>query len=156
MLQGGGERIAWGRSNALVLRGGTAVGSQQAIASALGWTLSMTACVLYTPIISSLVRERRVPASLSSTTWALQLAGFGVFVVYHYRMGYPLSTYFDFVALCVQTLAVLALVAYYRDQYAIVVPPVAAILAAAVAPPVALQGMQLAATASSTWDTVNL
>ena len=134
----------------LELRGGGV--DSRAVATALGWTISATALTLYTPIISSLLRSRSVPESMSSTTWALQVMGFGIFVVYHVRKGFPLSTYFDFVGLALQSLAVLVLIVSYRRSFdPAVVLPVAAVLAAMVAPPAALDGLQLAATATSTW-----
>ena len=93
---------------------------------------------------------------MSSVTWAMQLFGFGIFVVYHVRMGFPLSTYVDFAALVVQTVAVLVLMmAYRRKLESIVLLPLAGIAAAVVAPPgAALQGLQVAATVTSTWALV--
>lgn len=110
---------------------------------------------LYTPIIASLLRTREAPDSMSSTTWAMQLFGFGIFVVYHIRMGFPLSTFVDFAALVVQSLAVLVLMMVYRSKFdSIVVLPVAGIATATVAPHSALHWLQAAATVTSTWALV--
>ena len=47
---------------------------------------------------------------MSATTWALQLAGIFIFVIYNVRMGYPVSTYLDFAALSVQATILLTLI----------------------------------------------
>lgn len=139
----------------LILRGGMDVVTSKAIATAVGWTLSCTAMTIYTPIIASLVRERSVPASMSSTTWALQVLGFGIFVVYHVRMGFPLSTYVDFIALVVQSFSILVLMATYRKKFdAVIALPIAAIVAAIYAPTHALQALQVAATGVTTFGLV--
>ena len=54
--------------------------------------------------IAGLTKVPVSPASLSVSTWSLQLLGFVVFVTYHVRSGYPLSTYLDFAALSVQSI----------------------------------------------------
>jgi len=108
---------------------------------------------IYSPIIASLARDKSVPDSMSSFTWSLQLLGFGVFVVYHARMGFPLSTYFDFVALSVQSLVILLMIGNYRKRFDLVMAlPFVAIATAALAPTVALQSLQLAATLTTTWS----
>lgn len=137
----------------LALRGGavaaTAVSTSplaRVVASALGWTLTLGALSVYAPIITEMLRTRSAKG-LSTTTWALQLVGFLTFVVYHIRMGLPLSTFLDFAALAAQSLVILVLACTYeRKVPAAAALPVAALLAACFLPARALSALQLSAS----------
>lgn len=123
--------------------------AQTVVASALGWTMSVAALSLYTPMIAELIQKRKENAEkISTTTWSLQLLGFIIFVVYHIRSGYPLSTFLDFAALGVQSLVILVLASVYRNQGfdALILLPVVGLAAALVFPIGALQSLQLSAT----------
>ena len=54
---------------------------------------------------------------MSATTWALQLAGIFIFVIYNVRMGYPVSTYLDFAALSVQATILLTLICVFQNHF---------------------------------------
>jgi hypothetical protein len=138
-------------ANLAVLRGGegATMSAQTVVASALGWTMSVAALSLYTPMIAELVQKKRENAEkISTTTWSLQLLGFIIFVVYHIRSGYPLSTFLDFAALAVQSLAILVLTSVFRDQGfdALILLPAVGLAAALLVPVGALQSLQLSAT----------
>ena len=80
----------------LALRGG---GEASVLGARLvGWALTGAAVTLYIPMIAELVKNRSAPESMSATTWSLQLLGFVTTVIYHVRMGFPLSTFADFAA----------------------------------------------------------
>ena len=138
-------------ANLAVLRGGegATMSAQTVVASALGWTMSVAALSLYTPMIAELVQKKRENAEkISTTTWSLQLLGFIIFVVYHIRSGYPLSTFLDFAALAVQSLAILVLTSVFRDQGfdALILLPAVGLAASLLVPVGALQSLQLSAT----------
>ena len=133
------------------LRGGESpnMSAQTAVASALGWTMSVAALNLYTPMISELIRKKRENAQkISTTTWSLQAVGFIIFVAYHIRSGYPLSTFVDFAALGVQSLVILVLASLFREQGfdALILLPVVGLGAAVLLPTSSLQSLQLIAT----------
>ena len=113
------------------------------------WTMSVAALSLYTPMIAELLQKKGENAEkISTTTWSLQLLGFVIFVTYHIRSGYPLSTFLDFAALGVQSLLILVLASIFRtDGFdALILLPVAGLLAAVLLPVSALQSLQLTAT----------
>ena len=115
--------------------------------------MSLAALNLYTPMIIELLQKReQVASKLSTTTWALQLLGFVVFVVYHIRSAYPISTYLDFAALGMQSFIILGLTSFYRKRMdALVLAPILGLIAAVFAPASALQTLQLAATLLTTF-----
>ena len=130
------------------LRGGAGamMSAQTVVASLLGWTMSVAALSLYTPMIVELVQKRGETAEkISTTTWSLQLLGFVIFVIYHVRSGYPLSTFLDFAALGLQSVAILVLTSIYREQGfdALILLPVAGLVASLLAPYGQLQSLQL-------------
>ena len=130
------------------LRGGESatMSAQTVVASALGWTMSVAALNLYTPMIAELIKKKEENAQkISTTTWSLQLLGFIIFVVYHIRSGYPLSTFLDFAALGVQSLVILVLASVFREQGfdALVLLPVVGLGAAVYLPVSALQSLQV-------------
>jgi len=140
----------------LILRGGSALAGEasgsQLAARALGWTLSAAALSVYTPIIGELVTNGKAPESMSDSTWALQSLGFATFVIFHVRMGFPLSTYVDFAALCVQSVAILGLSMFYRKRWSpMAALPIGGAIAAIALPVRGLRVLQVASTAITTW-----
>ena len=82
---------------------------QNAVARLLGWTISGVTLATYSPMIFSLLQTGKTQG-LSKTTWLLQLFAFSAAVCYPVRQGYPLSSYFDMVALAAQAVAIVAIV----------------------------------------------
>ena len=140
-------------ARSLVLRGGSAADGGAAVgARAVGWALSAAAVTLYLPMIAELVRNKKAPESMSATTWSLQLTGFALTVVFHVRMGFPLSTYADFVALGVQSLVILVLSMVYRKKASpLAALPVVGLTAALLAPLKGLKALQAASAVVTTW-----
>ena len=91
------------RASVHTLRGGAAAGEASAsvLASALGWGLTAGAMAIYTPMIATTLAKKNADG-MSVSTWSLNLSGFLIFVVYHIRNGYSLSTFLDFAALGLQ------------------------------------------------------
>ena len=88
---------------------------------------------------------------MSTTTWSLQLLGFLVFVIYHIRSGYPLSTFVDFVALGMQSLVILVLASVFRRRTdALAALPVVGLVVALSVPARALASLQLTAAVVTT------
>ena len=115
------------------------------LASAFGWLLSVFLLTIYTPMITKDV------AGMSATTWALQLAGFFIFVIYNVRMGYPVSTYLDFAALSVQATILLTLICVFRNHFfAISLVPIVSLVVAMLVPKAALERLQTASTVVTT------
>ena len=56
---------------------------------------------IYTPMIATTLAKKNADG-MSVSTWSLNLSGFLIFVVYHIRNGYSLSTFLDFAALGLQ------------------------------------------------------
>ena len=131
---------------ALDLRGG-GLNIQVLIAQLLGWGVTAAALTLYTPIITELLQKREeVAAKMSTTSWALQAFCFAIFSVYHVRSGYPLSTFLDFVALGIQSTAILGLASVYNKRFdAFACLPALGLLAALFAPMGALANLQVVA-----------
>ena len=120
------------------------------LASAFGWLLSVFSLTIYTPMIISLLHTKDV-AGMSATTWALQLAGFFIFVIYNVRMGYPVSTYLDFAALSVQATILLTLICVFRNHFfAISLVPIVSLVVAMLVPKAALERLQTASTVVTT------
>jgi len=78
-------------------------------ATALGWGLSGASIFIFSPIIFRLLTTGDA-AGLSIVTWAMQVAGFLGALVVPIRKRYALSSYFDFVCLSAQGIAVLVLI----------------------------------------------
>lgn len=120
------------------------------VASAMGWALSAGSLLVYAPMISS-IQAKKSADGMSSTTWALNLAGFAVFVAYHMRMGYALSTFADFAALTVQSAIILGLTSYYQKAVsALVAVPAIGLALALLLPKAQLKYLQGAAAAATT------
>jgi len=120
------------------------------LASAFGWLLSAFSLTIYTPMIISLLRTKDV-AGMSATTWALQLAGFFIFVIYNVRMGYPVSTYLDFAALSVQATILLTLICVFQNHFfAISLVPIVSLVVAMLVPKAVLVRLQTASTVVTT------
>ena len=134
----------------LALRGG---GEASVLGARLvGWALTGAAVTLYIPMIAELVKNRSAPESMSATTWSLQLLGFVTTVIYHVRMGFPLSTFTDFAALGVQSAVILSLSMFYRRRVSVVAAlPVVGLCAGLLAPMSGLKGLQVAAALVTTW-----
>lgn len=144
------SRVA--RSLVLLRGGSAAVGSAAVGARLVGWALTAAAVTLYVPMIAELVRNQRAPESMSATTWSLQLTGFALTVVFHVRMGFPLSTYADFVALGVQSFVILVLSMVYRKKASpLAALPVVGLIAALLAPLKGLKALQAASTVVTTF-----
>ena len=140
-------------ARSLVLRGGSAAAGNTAVGARLvGWALTAAAVTLYVPMIAELVKNKKAPESMSATTWSLQLTGFALTVVFHVRMGFPLSTYADFAALGVQSLVILVLSMVYRKKASpLAALPVVALTAALLAPLKGLKALQAASAVVTTW-----
>lgn len=140
-------------ARSLVLRGGSVAAGNTAVAARLmGWALTAAAVTLYVPMIAELVRNKKAPESMSATTWSLQLTGFALTVVFHVRMGFPLSTYADFAALGVQSLVILVLSMVYRKKASpLAALPVVGLVAALIAPLKGLKALQAASAVVTTW-----
>ena len=105
-LRGGGEAEA----ATTVLLGLT----QQQIASVFGWCISAGSALLYSPILYDVLRKKSA-MGLSPVTWVLQTVGSAGMVVYPLKSKYPLSTYFEFITLSVQSAAIFVALAAYGD-----------------------------------------
>lgn len=76
---------------------------------------------------------------------------FAVFVAYHMRMGYALSTFADFAALTVQSAIILGLTSYYQKAVsALVAVPAIGLALALLLPKAQLKYLQGAAAAATT------
>ena len=124
------------------------------LASAFGWLLSVFLLTIYTPMILAMIislLHTKDVAGMSATTWALQLAGFFIFVIYNVRMGYPVSTYLDFAALSVQATILLTLICVFRNHFfAISLVPIVSLVVAMLVPKAALERLQTASTVVTT------
>ena len=105
-LRGGGEAEA----ATTVILGLT----QQQIASVFGWCISAGSALLYSPILYDVLRKKSA-MGLSPVTWVLQTVGSAGMVVYPLKSKYPLSTYFEFITLSVQSAAIFVALAAYGD-----------------------------------------
>ena len=108
---------------ALALRGGVEAEAattvllgltQQQIASVFGWCISAGSALLYSPILYDVLRKKSA-MGLSPVTWVLQTVGSAGMVVYPLKSKYPLSTYFEFITLSVQSAAIFVALAAYGD-----------------------------------------
>ena len=135
----------------MLLRGGT-VDHTVLGAQVVGWCITGAAITLYVPMIAELVRNQKAPASMSATTWSLQLLGFTTTVIYHVRMGYPLSTFADFAALGVQSLVILTLCMHFRKRVTpFAILPLFGLIYGLLAGPSGLRSLQVVSAAVTTW-----
>ena len=88
--------------------------TQQQIASVFGWCISAGSALLYSPILYDVLRKKSA-MGLSPVTWVLQTVGSAGMVVYPLKSKYPLSTYFEFITLSVQSAAIFVALAAYGD-----------------------------------------
>jgi mannose-P-dolichol utilization defect protein 1 len=93
----------------------TASNTKGLIARALGGVMAGGALLLYTPIISNLLRAKS-GEGLSTQTWIFNLLGFTSAILYPMKRGFPVSTYIEGIALCFQSVTVLALLAHFNGQ----------------------------------------
>ena len=105
------------RAALVMLRGGSDTDISALSVRVVGWILTCGAM----GAVAELVRKRSAPESMSSTM-SLQLLGFGMTVVCHTRMGYPLSTFAEFAVLGAQSPIILALCMFYRRRVSAVWP----------------------------------
>ena len=136
-----------GRAGGIVAMTG---GANVLVANALGFVLSAGALSIYLPIITEIVKTKCVDG-VSKPTWALQSLGFLIFVVYHIRMGYAVSTFLDFAVLLAQSATILILSCFFeRKASPWLILPAIGLPAALLVTSAALQQMQLAATVITT------
>ena len=93
----------------------TASNSKGIIAQALGGVMAAGALLLYTPIISNLLKAKS-GEGMSMQTWVFNLLGFTAAIMYPIKKKFPISTYIEGIALVIQSTIVLGLLAYYNDQ----------------------------------------
>ena len=76
--------------------------------------ISAGSALLYSPILYDVLRKKSA-MGLSPVTWVLQTVGSAGMVVYPLKSKYPLSTYFEFITLSVQSAAIFVALAAYGD-----------------------------------------
>ncbi|KAL1495150.1 hypothetical protein AB1Y20_017015 [Prymnesium parvum] len=84
----------------------------RALASALGWIVSLGSAAVYSPIAFRLLTTHEAEG-LAIQTWLLSTVGFGAALVYPLRHRYPLSSYAEYVCLATQSALLLLCVAVY-------------------------------------------
>ena len=83
------------------------------VAQSLGILMGGGAMVLYTPILIKLWKAKN-GEGLSFQTWVFNLLGFTAAVLYPLKKGFPISTYIEGIALCLQSLLILGTLSLYK------------------------------------------
>lgn len=83
-------------------------------ARVLGWAMSIGGSSLYVPMLVNVLARRPSAEGLSISTWSMQCLGFGAALVYPLRKHFPLSAFFETIALCGQSFAILAGIVWFR------------------------------------------
>ena len=83
------------------------------LAQGLGILMGGGAMVLYTPILIKLWKAKN-GEGLSFQTWIFNLLGFTAAVLYPLKKGFPVSTYVEGIALCLQSLLILGTLSFYK------------------------------------------
>ncbi|KAK4531057.1 hypothetical protein CCYA_CCYA06G1914 [Cyanidiococcus yangmingshanensis] len=86
------------------------------LARLLGYGVVAGAALVKLPQLWRIL-ESHSAAGISITTYLVESFGYAYNLAYHYRAGYPFSTYGDFALLGVQNCAIMALIFYYGGQW---------------------------------------
>jgi mannose-P-dolichol utilization defect protein 1 len=121
--------------------------------------MTLGALAIYVPIITNMLMAKSA-LGLSQSTWAMNLLGATGVLMYNAHRGIPLSNYFEFFFLALQSIIINALLHFYNGTKAAVVTATAAAYVAGMAaifrllPASLFAPMQAAATATISWSLV--
>lgn len=89
---------------------------RQQLARVLGYGVVAGAALVKLPQLLRILQNRSA-AGISVATYLVESFGYAYNLAYHYRAGYPFSTYGDFVLLGVQNCLIMALIFYFNNQW---------------------------------------